>query len=71
MKKNVQIKFGKRVRQKRLEMGFSQEKLAYKAGITSNYVGRIERGQVNPSLETMYKLSLALEVSLSWLVEKI
>lgn len=40
----------------------SQEALAVDAGIDRSYVGRIERGVENPTVETLDKLAQALEV---------
>ncbi|HEH9395962.1 TPA: helix-turn-helix transcriptional regulator, partial [Aeromonas salmonicida] len=44
-------KFGDAVRDRRLQLGVSQDALAYAAEIDRSYVGRIERGEVNITLE--------------------
>ncbi len=54
--------FGKRLRELRKEKGLAQDKLAAKAGLNPSYVGFIERAERNPTLETIYKLSIALDV---------
>jgi transcriptional regulator with XRE-family HTH domain len=54
--------FGNRLRQLRLERGFSQEKLAEMAGLHRNYVGVLERGGQSPSLDAICKLAFALKV---------
>ena len=43
--------FGRNLRVIRKSKGFSQERLAHDAGIDRSYVGKIERGEVNISLE--------------------
>jgi transcriptional regulator with XRE-family HTH domain len=43
--------FGKRVRELRKERGLSQVELASKVGIDRSYMGFLERGERNPSLE--------------------
>ncbi|MFC4700819.1 helix-turn-helix domain-containing protein [Glaciecola siphonariae] len=51
---------GTNIRQIRKEKGFSQEGLALKAKIDRSYVGRIERGEVNITLEALYALATAI-----------
>jgi transcriptional regulator with XRE-family HTH domain len=54
-------KFGDAVRDRRLQLGVSQDALAHAAEIDRSYVGRIERGEVNVTLEKAYKLAKALD----------
>lgn len=53
--------FGEKLRQKRTRMGVSQDKLALLAEIDRSYVGRIERGEVNITLEKAYQLAEVLQ----------
>jgi transcriptional regulator with XRE-family HTH domain len=55
---------GLSIRHFRHELGLSQEALAQKAGLHRTYVGGIERGEQNPSFETIIRLIDALEISL-------
>jgi transcriptional regulator with XRE-family HTH domain len=57
------IIFGKRVREIRLKLGLSQEKLAELADLHRNYVGGVERGERNVSLLNIVKLAHGLSVS--------
>lgn len=57
------VQFGKHVRQLRLKRGFSQESFAYQSEINRTFYGRIERGAVNPSLSTIYRIARALKIS--------
>lgn len=53
--------FGRQLRAMRKAKNFTQESLAYKSGIDRSYVGKIERGQVNITLEKIYVLADCLE----------
>lgn len=63
--------FGKRVRELRLEMRLSQEKLAELADLHRNYVGGVERGERNVSLLNIVKLAHGLSVRPAKLVERL
>lgn len=52
--------FGKNVRNYRLELGLSQEKLAERCGLHRTYIGSIECFQRNVSLENIQKIASAL-----------
>lgn len=70
-KVNIQAKFGSHIRKLRQSKGWSQEQLAYKAGLHPTYISGIERGVRNLSLRNIEKLAEALEVSLAKLFEKL
>jgi len=61
--------FGQIVRVVRNEHAWTQEALAERAGLTTTYVGQVERGDKVPSLTVVLKLSLALEVLPSRMLE--
>jgi len=61
--------FGNNVKKYRLKLNLSQEQLALKAGLDRTYIGGIERGERNISLNNIKKLSLALEIKISKLFE--
>lgn len=56
--------FGKNLKEYRLNKGFSQEELAYAADIPISQVGRIERGEINTTISTVFAISKALEIDL-------
>lgn len=62
---------GQRIRNYRTAMGLSQEKLAELCGCHPTYIGQIERGEKNATIESIEKISVALNVSLSKLFEKL
>lgn len=59
--KDLAINIGLKIKAKRKEMGVSQDKLALLADIDRSYVGRIERGEVNITLEKLYEIADVLE----------
>lgn len=62
------IQFGQLVRKYRKERSMSQEQLALLCNMDRSYLGRIERGEVNPTLEKIYELSNALQIKASELM---
>lgn len=65
----VLINFGKNLRKIRISKKMTQEELAEKAGLTRSYYTEIETGKRNISLINLFKLSTALQVTLSVLVD--
>lgn len=64
-KREILLKFGKKVREERKKLGYSQEVLAEKAGVHRTYIGMIERGEKNITLANIKKVSKALNVKIS------
>jgi len=62
---------GQRIRNYRTQQKLSQEKLAELSGCHPTYIGQIERGEKNATLESIEKIASALNISLSQLFEKI
>ena len=62
---------GQRIRNYRTGMHLSQEKLAELAGCHPAYIGQVERGEKNATIESIEKISTALNVSLSKLFENL
>ena len=56
------IQFGQLVRKYRKERNISQEQLALLCNMDRSYLGRIERREVNPTLEKIYELAIALDM---------
>lgn len=59
---------GRAVRELRARFGLSQEALAFQAGLHRNYVGAIERGEINPTFSTLMRLVRGFEITLSELI---
>ncbi len=58
---DIRSAFGARMRSRRTALGISQEELAFRSGLHRTYVGSVERGERNISLENIYLLAHALE----------
>lgn len=54
---------GNRIRTLRTEQGYSQEKLALKAGIDRTYLAGVESGKRNISIRNLEKIVVALDIS--------
>ena len=48
----------------REKKGFTQESLANEAEVPISQIGRIERGEINPTLSTLFTLATALKMRL-------
>jgi len=55
--------FGNSVRERRYQLGLTQEELASRAELHRTYIGDIERGARNIALNNMIRLCRALEIS--------
>ena len=60
---------GQRIRNYRTQQNLSQEKLAEMAGCHPTYIGQLERGEKNATLESVEKIASALNIPLSRLFE--
>ncbi|WP_282937127.1 helix-turn-helix transcriptional regulator [Paenibacillus sp. RC67] len=58
--------FGQRVRELRHKTGMSQEALAIRCGMDRSYIGGVERGERNISLENISIIMNALDVDMSY-----
>ena len=59
-RESIRLAFGKLLRARRQEMGISQEELAFRSGLHRTYVGSVERGERNLSLENIFVFAKTL-----------
>lgn len=59
----IRMQFGEKVRSRRLDKGLSQERLSELAGVHPTYLGSVERGERNISLENIIAIAEALGCS--------
>lgn len=62
---------GQRIRNYRTHQKLSQEKLAELSGCHPTYIGQVERGEKNATLESIEKIASALNIPLAQLFEKL
>jgi len=62
---NSQQQIGKNIFKARKDSNLTQAEVATMAGINVNYFARIERGEVNPTIEILEAISRALKVKSS------
>ena len=60
---------GNKIKSERLNKSLKQKELAVRAGISISYMSDIERGRTNPSVQTLKKISDALDIKVSKLID--
>lgn len=60
---------GSKVRTLRQRRGWSQEALGARSGLSGKFIGEVERGEKSISVDSLYRVSVALEVPLKDLIE--
>ena len=53
----IEVKFGHRIKELRLKQNISQEELAFRCGLSKNYISDVERGTRNVSLKSIEKIA--------------
>ena len=67
-KENIAEAFGSLLKELRIEKNFSQERLAEESGLDRSYISLLERGKAQPTLETLFRISNALQINPSVIV---
>ncbi len=62
-KKKITLAVAARIKYYRQMRSISQEEVALRANITPAYFGQVERGLKCPTVDTLYRIAMALEVS--------
>lgn len=68
-KKEIQLKIGIVIQQRRILLGLTQEALADLTGLHRTYIGSVERGERNITIVNLKKIADALNISLDKLLE--
>lgn len=56
---------GLNLRRLRVERNVSQERLAFDSGVDRSYLGGVERGEENPTVDTLDRLASTLDISIA------
>ena len=67
-KKNLKT-FGSRIQELRKKNNLTQSELAEKIGLSTNFIGMVERGERNTSVDKIFKLTKAFNISLAQFFE--
>jgi len=64
MSNDIRKKIGDKIRQLRKLREFTQEQSGEKSGLSYKFIGEVERGTVNPSIDSVISIATALDVGL-------
>ena len=70
-KEQIAIVIGEKIKQYRLENGWTQQELGSKIGISKNAIGNYEKGIRSPKKDTMFDLANAFGISIDDLFPQI
>lgn len=62
---------GEEIRKARQNKGMTQEKLAFEAGISRNYVSLLELNQKSPTVDVWLRICDALDVSAAAMIKRV
>ena len=65
----IEVKFGHRIKELRLKQNISQEELAFRCGLSKNYISDVVRGTRNVSLKSIEKIANGCAVNLKELFD--
>lgn len=65
----ISNKISKKLKLERNKKGYSQEELAFRAGINKNTIWKIETGQTSPNIVTLEKIAYALDIDFATLTD--
>ena len=68
---DVSVAFGKALRRFRIAKNLTQEQLGLEAGLRRTFISSLELGQKQPSITTIQKLAVVLEISMSKLLQQV
>lgn len=63
MEELVAAAFGRVLRRLRTERGLSQETLGFKASLQRKHISRLELGEMQPSITSVFKIATALQIA--------
>ncbi len=70
-KSKILIALGRLIKQRRMELGTSQEELRFRANLDRTYISGLERGVRNPSLTALVSLAARMGINVSELLDNL
>ncbi|EKQ58246.1 MULTISPECIES: helix-turn-helix domain-containing protein [unclassified Clostridium] len=67
---NLNLVIGSKLKEIRYKRNLSLEEVALLTGVSKAMLGQIERGQSNPTVSTLWKISTGLKVSFSFFIDE-
>jgi transcriptional regulator with XRE-family HTH domain len=67
--RHVRKFLGTRLRALRKQRALSQERLGERSGLSGKFIGEVERGEKSISIDSLYRVSVALEIPLRELTD--
>ena len=67
--KHVRMFLGQRLRTLRKQRALSQERLGERSGLSGKFIGEVERGEKSISIDSLYHVSVALDIPLRELTD--
>lgn len=67
-RESARERFARSMKLRRLELAMSQERLAEDCGLHRTYVGSVERGERNVSIDNMERIAIALQIDVAELL---
>jgi len=71
VQKNVRQRFGVRVKELRLERGWTQEELSYRAGVGRVFISQMENGHKDVCLGVIETLADSFKVKIADLMQRV
>jgi len=66
---DINMKFGRRIKELRLRQNISQEELAFRSQLSKNYVSDVERGTRNITLKVVEKFAKGFQIPVYYLFQ--
>ncbi len=67
--RQVRSFLGERLRALRKQRGLSQERLGHRSDLSGKFIGEVERGEKSISIDSLYRVAVALDVPLATLTD--
>lgn len=70
-RRSLLLCLGEELRKARKKAGYTQEELAFEAGLDRTYISHLENGHKSPTVECLFKISRVLGITASELLARV